>query len=46
MPTSLSHYLELWKDIVKWWVVDFKFTSQEANFPKEKNNSKTRRKTI
>jgi hypothetical protein len=32
----LSYSLELWKDIVKWRVVDFKLTSQGANFPKEK----------
>jgi hypothetical protein len=45
MPITLSHYLELWKDMVKWREVDFKLTSQVANFPKEKKNSK-RRKTI
>jgi hypothetical protein len=36
MPTMQSQSLELWKDMVKWRVVDFKLTSQGAYFPKEK----------
>jgi hypothetical protein len=46
MPTTLSHNLELWKDMVKWKVLDFKITSQEANFPKERRTSRQGEKTI
>jgi hypothetical protein len=39
MPTMLSYYHDLWKDMVKRREVNFKFTSQEANFTKEERTT-------